>query len=145
MWEMTARLLAACACGAAIGWERESQDKPAGLRTHMLVALGLAGFTLVTWNLCVRLETVEGQVSRDPIRLIEGVIGGIGFLGAGAIIEARGAVRGITTAAAVWVVGGLGVACGLGEHVIATMLVFISVAILLPLGYLEGRVKSGGV
>jgi putative Mg2+ transporter-C (MgtC) family protein len=105
--DMVLRLLAACAGGMAIGWERESKNKPAGLRTNILVAVGSAGFTLVSWNLTAHLNAGANDLRVDPLRLVQGIIGGIGFLGAGAIIQSHGTVRGMTTAAGIWVVGGI--------------------------------------
>jgi putative Mg2+ transporter-C (MgtC) family protein len=105
----------------------------------MLVSIGAAGFTLVTWQLCRQLLQSDDNVQVDPVRLVEGVIGGIGFLGAGAIIESRGSVRGITTAAAIWIVGAVGVACGLAYFSIAALVTVVSIAVLYPIGYLEAR------
>lgn len=129
--ELAARLIAAVVCGGAIGWERETQNKPAGLRTLMLVALGAASFTLITMALVAHLPTL------DPLRVVDGVIGGIGFLGAGVIIQSRGTVMGITTAAAIWVVGSLGVACGVGEYRIALFVTVLGLLILHPVAHLE--------
>ncbi len=129
--EIAARLISAVLCGGAIGWEREAHNKPAGLRTLMLVALGAASFTLITMVL------IEQSPTLDPLRVVDGVVGGIGFLGAGVIIQSRGAVLGITTAAAIWVVGSLGVACGMGEYRIAFLVTAIGLVILHPFAYLE--------
>ncbi len=133
VFDIILRLGAAVVCGAVLGWEREQQDKPAGLRTHMMVALGAASFTIVTVMVAV------GHDRFDPLRVVSGVIGGIGFLGAGAIIQARGAVRGITTAAGVWVVGAIGVACGLGHYTVAVPTTVFAVIILGVIGYIEQR------
>jgi putative Mg2+ transporter-C (MgtC) family protein len=127
---------------AALGWQRELHGKPAGLRTQMMVGLGAAMFTLVTLKF---YQTVggDGDPGRiDPLRVIQGVVGGIGFLGAGTIIEARGSVRGITTAATIWVVGGFGIACGLGYYFLAGTGVFFSLLILSGVGILEKRLMS---
>jgi putative Mg2+ transporter-C (MgtC) family protein len=113
-----------------VGWERESQEKPAGFRTFMLVGLGSAAFTLVTMELYDQVNTPSGRVGADPIRIVSGVIGGLGFLGAGTIIQAGTNVRGITTAATVWVTGSIGVACGLGYYAIAIVTVILAYAIL---------------
>jgi len=101
-----------------IGWDRERADKPAGIRTHMLVALGSASFTLLGFEVGDHLAPKTGE-GFDPTRVLQGVIGGIGFLGAGAIIQNRGRVSGITTAASVWVAGALGSAAGVGAYVLA--------------------------
>ncbi len=136
--EILARLAIAVLCGGILGWEREWQSKPAGLRTHMLVALGSAGFTVATLTLATTFER-DGEYQIDPLRVIEGVIGGIGFLGAGSIIQSQGSVKGITTAATIWVVGAIGVGCGIGALKVAGIITAFAIAILTPLGYLENR------
>lgn len=129
------RILAAAACGAILGWDREASDKPAGLRTNMLVAIGSAAAALAALDLFTEISLQsEGKVPTDPIRIISGVIGGLGFLGAGAIIQSQGRVRGMTTAAAIWVVGGIGVACGLGNFQLAFTTVVITFFVLFALG-----------
>jgi putative Mg2+ transporter-C (MgtC) family protein len=133
------RLLMATACGAVLGWERTSQHKPAGLRTHMLVALGAAAFTLATLHLPSIGDTTGRRFEVDPSRTIQGVVGGIGFLGAGSIIQSRGSVRGITTAATIWVMGALGVACAAGSYVVAITTTIIAFLILRVLGWVENR------
>lgn len=124
------RLLVPTVFGAVVGWERESSDKPAGLRTHMLVGLGASCFTLA--GLSIFHELNQGDDSNmDPIRVVEGVAGGIGFLGAGSIIKSAGDPRGLTTAAGIWAVGGVGSACGLGYFWIAGLATTIALAVLL--------------
>lgn len=117
--EVALRLGVAIVIGGLIGWDRERADKPAGLRTHMLVALGSASFTLLGFEVGEHLSPKTGEGGFDPTRVLQGVIGGIGFLGAGAIIQNRGTVTGITTAASVWVAGALGAAAGVGAFVLA--------------------------
>lgn len=124
------QLGAAAVLAGVVGWERESADKPAGFRTFMLVGLGSAAFTLVTMQLYEQVDTGGGRFGADPIRIVSGVIGGLGFLGAGTIIRAGSNVRGITTAATVWVTGSIGVACGLGYYGTAVATVILSYAIL---------------
>jgi len=129
------RLGVALLFAAIVGWERESRGRAAGLRTHLLVALGAAGFTLVGLELAEAAAT-ERDVTIDPLRVISGIVGGVGFLGAGAIIQSRGEVYGLTTAAGLWVVAAVGVAAGAGLYEIATaMSVFaiITLAILRPI------------
>src|SRR5690606_19676394 len=125
--------------GGILGWEREEQRKPAGLRTHMMVALGAASVTMAALYL-THPGVLQGDIFRiDPTRVIEGVIGGIGFLGAGSIIQSRGSVEGITTAASIWVAGSLGVAAGLGLYVLALLTVIFALVILRLIGMLEKR------
>lgn len=114
--EMIARLLLAVALGGLIGFERELTHRPAGLRTHMLVSMGAAIFTIISISF-----------GEDPARVAAGVVTGIGFLGAGSIIALRGHVQGITTAATLWVVASIGLGVGVGEYalsIISAVLVF---------------------
>jgi putative Mg2+ transporter-C (MgtC) family protein len=121
------RLLLAAVLGGAVGLERELVGKPAGLRTNLLIAMGAALFTHVS----LAIPAVSG--SGDPARVAAQVVAGVGFLGAGTIIHARNAVHGLTSAATVWVVAGLGVAVGAGvEHdaVLATLIVLVALTAL---------------
>lgn len=129
------RLGAAILLGGLLGLERELSGKPAGLRTHMLVALGAAAFSVVTLE--VYAAVAEQATRADPLRIVEGIIGGIGFLGAGTIIRSRGSVEGITTAASIWVVGGIGLACGVGlfpEAAVISVLALIIVSVMGRVG-----------
>lgn len=127
---MVTRLAAALVLGALLGYERERRAKPAGLKTHMLVALGSATFVVLGLGVLLQFGDRASDSRIDPTRVIEGVIGGIGFLGAGSIIQGRGRVQGITTGASVWTAGALGAACGLGALVLA---VVVTVMALLTL------------
>ncbi|MHA7833648.1 MAG: MgtC/SapB family protein [Algiphilus sp.] len=140
--DMVIRLLAAVALAAVIGLERQLKNRPAGLRTHMLVALGSAAFLLV--GLEILFATAEGDPSAriDPTRIVEGVIGGIGFLGAGSIIQSRGSVHGITTGAAIWIAGAIGVACATGNLILAGLVTLIALIIVLVMGVLEREVAE---
>lgn len=132
--DLTLRLVAAAIGGALVGLERQIQDKPAGLRTNILVSVGAAGFILAT------VRDIPGNP--DFTRVVQGIVGGIGFLGAGAIIQGRANVHGITTAAAMWVVAAIGTACGMGEFRLAGALVLACVITLYPLGYVEYRMEK---
>ena len=135
-WDILLRLSLAAVMGALIGWEREAHDKPAGLRTHMMVCLGAATFTLATLQLFLLTEG-EPNSSSDPVRIAQGIVGGIGFLGAGQIIQSRGSVQGVTTAAGIWVVGAVGIACGIGHYVLAGMTIALAFVILTVVGLLQ--------
>jgi putative Mg2+ transporter-C (MgtC) family protein len=112
------KLIAAIVLGGLLGWERQSGGKAAGVRTHILVSLGAASFTIVSSY----LTTIGAPSSSgDPSRVVQGVITGIGFLGAGVIIHERGGVRGLTTAASIWIAGALGAACGAGAFWLAAL------------------------
>jgi putative Mg2+ transporter-C (MgtC) family protein len=127
--EILLRLLLAAVAGAVIGLDRELKDRPAGLRTHMLTALAAALFTILTFEM---FHAVRGN--SDPIRIIEAVTAGVAFLAAGAIIQSRGGgVQGLTTGAAMWMAGALGVCCGAGYYVIALMATVLTVVILTVL------------
>ncbi len=113
-WEWMLRLILATGLGALIGWEREARGKPAGLRTLMLVSLSSAVYVVAAEQAALQ----RGEAS-EPGRLMSGIAQGIGFLGAGAILQARGEVRWLTTAASLWAAAALGLAVGLGMYSIA--------------------------
>ena len=118
------RLVIAALLGGILGYEREMQGKAAGVRTHMLVALGAALFVLVPQQ--------AGVSGADMTRVIQGVVAGIGFLGAGAIIKgsAEESVKGLTTAAGIWLTAAIGIACGLGREATAVLSALLAFAIL---------------
>jgi putative Mg2+ transporter-C (MgtC) family protein len=139
--EVLLRIVLAGVLGGAIGAEREIREREAGLRTHMLVAVGAALFTIVSayaWS-DFQFSTREG-ITFDPTRIAAQVVTGIGFLGAGAIIRQGLSIRGLTTAASLWVVAAIGMASGAGYYsaaVITTVLVLVS---LWPLRILAFRI-----
>jgi putative Mg2+ transporter-C (MgtC) family protein len=135
--EIVGRLLLAAGAGAAVGFDREIKDRPAGLRTHMLTSLAAAVFTILTFEIYQR-STSTG----DPIRIIEAVTAGVAFLAAGAIIQSRGGVKGLTTGAAMWMAGALGVACGAGYFVLAVIATALTVVILTALQRFEAYIGS---
>ena len=140
LMDMVIRLLMAAGLALVLGLERELRGKPAGLRSHMLVSVGASA--LIMMGMHILLATAEGDPSAriDPTRIVEGVIGGIGFLGAGSIIQSRGNVQGITTGASIWVSGAIGVACGLGTLALASMVTVLSLIIVVVLGRFEREV-----
>lgn len=123
--EMILRLLLAAALGAIIGYQRERAGKLAGLRTHVLICVGAALFTVTS---------IYGFGTDDTARVAAGVVAGIGFLGAGAIIRGgEGIVAGLTTAATIWAVAGIGLAAGAGLYLVsAVTTVIILIVLLLP-------------
>ena len=132
------KLLLAGACGAVIGFERELHDKPAGLRTNMLICIGSTLITMVSIH--VALTYAERQVNiADPGRIAAQIVSGIGFLGAGTIIQARGSVHGLTTAATIWVMAGVGLAIGAGLAGLALATTLLLLVTLYLLGRLEAR------
>jgi putative Mg2+ transporter-C (MgtC) family protein len=132
--------------GAAVGLEREAKDKPAGLRTHMLVA-GVAAFLVALSDVAVERFYVDlgaGLVRSDPIRIIEAVITGISFLGAGTILRHRGSdhVEGLTTAASLLFVAALGVCVALSQVLLAVGVTVLVLVTLRGLGLLRRRLAQ---
>ncbi len=123
--ERILRLLLAAALGGIIGYQRAKAEKPVGMRDLMLICIGAALFTIVS-------NYGFGGTSADPSRVAAGVVTGIGFLGAGAIIRRHGGLLGgMTTAATVWVVAGIGLAAGSGMYLIAGLTAVVTFGILL--------------
>lgn len=137
------RLTVAVILGGLIGIDREVRNKPAGLRTHILVSLAAALFTLITFELHAEVSD-EGRVTADPIRVIEAVTAGVAFLAAGAIIRMGGNVLGLTTGANMWLAGALGVACGSGYYALATLATGFALVVLILLGRIERRFQKRG-
>lgn len=138
--DMVLRLLAAAGLASLIGLERELRNRPAGLRTHMLVSLGAAGFMLVGYEILFATAVGDPSARVDPTRIVEGVIGGIGFLGAGSIIQGRGSIQGLTTGAAIWIAGAIGVACAIGNFILAGLVTGVALVIVVVLGFFEHEV-----
>ena len=134
-----ARLLLAAVFGALIGFEREWRNRPAGLRTHILVCVAAAAFGILTIEIIHAPMFAGDNVKLDPIRLVEAVTAGIAFLAAGVVIFARGEVHGLTTGAGMWLAGAIGVACGLGLWQIAALATLIAIVVLGFLHVLEAR------
>lgn len=130
------RLLLAALLGGVLGYEREQKGKAAGVRTHMLVAMGAALFVLVPQQ--------GGMQLGDMSRVIQGVIAGIGFLGAGAIIKNQSEenVQGLTTAAGVWMTAAIGIACGLGRESTAVLGTLLALVVLAVVPRLVDRAKG---
>ena len=125
-WELLLRLVLSCILGGIIGYERQSRRKSAGLRTNVLVCLGSCLIMVMSVEM---YQEVEGKTNADPARLAAQVVSGIGFLGAGAIMKEGLSVTGLTTAACLWVVAGVGLAVGAGFYtgaLMSTALVFVT-------------------
>lgn len=132
------KLLLASFLGGLIGFEREMHGRPAGFRTHLLVSLGSALFVAVS----IEFYRLYSHVGVDPGRVAAQVVTGIGFLGAGAIIRERGAIRGLTTAACLWVASAIGVACGVGMFSVSMVVTGIAIVSLLVLKKLESTLSK---
>jgi putative Mg2+ transporter-C (MgtC) family protein len=126
------RLLLACALGGMVGLEREWNRKSAGVRTNLLICMGAAFFTLLSAVLAGDLSPNKGQVASN-------IVQGIGFLGAGLILHSKSRVNGLTSAASVWVVASIGMACGAGLYGAAVVATFIVIVALELVGFLERR------
>lgn len=140
--DMITRLLVAAGLALLLGLERELRGKPAGLRSHMLVSLGSAAFIII--GMSILFATAEGDPSAriDPTRIVEGVIGGVGFLGAGSIIRSGVDVQGITTGASIWLAGAIGVAAGVRSFELAGMVTLLALVILGVLGHFEQKMMT---
>src|SRR5688500_2839873 len=139
--EMILRLLAALVSGAFIGYERSFHGRPAGLRTHVLVCLASAVLMLVTvyedhW------VHMEGEERLDPTRMAQGIMTGIGFLGAGVIVKEGLNVRGLTTAASIWITAAIGVLAGVGFYFPLAVSVVITIGILSVFRVIEARMPA---
>jgi putative Mg2+ transporter-C (MgtC) family protein len=119
--EMLVRVLVAAVLGLVIGAQREWKGKPAGVRTLTLISIGSALFSVIS---------ELGFIGGDPSRIASGIVTGIGFLGAGAILHRHGGVEGLTTAAAIWATAGIGLAAGAGLYLIAFFVTVIILAVL---------------
>jgi putative Mg2+ transporter-C (MgtC) family protein len=140
-WTVLWRLLLASALGGAVGFEREIRDREAGMRTHLLVALGSALFTIVSaFAFHEFLVSGTAVVRADPTRIAAQIVTGIGFLGAGAIIRDGSSVRGLTTAATLWVVAAIGMASGAGFYWAAVLVTVLTILALWPLRIAAYRV-----
>lgn len=136
LYHLLFRLLFSLAIGLVIGLERERQHKAAGLRTSVLICLGATIFTIGS------LEFGKASGTVDPSRVAAGIVTGIGFLGAGAIIQTRGSVHGLTTAATIWVMAALGLAVGLGAYILAAGGAVLAIIVLNPFQAIERAVKG---
>ena len=137
------RLLIAMVLGAMIGFEREWNTAEAGLRTHILVAVAAALFTILAFEIFHTIEPGTSASPADPIRAVEAVTAGIAFLGAGAIFKSGGNVQGLTTGAGMWLAGAVGVATALGYYLIAFGVALLAVLVLAALRALAHNIIRG--
>jgi len=118
------RMVLAAGCGAVVGWEREAHEKAAGLRTHMLLAIGACLFALVA------LRVHEDVAQTDVLRLLQGMLIGTGFICGGVIFHEAGSVKGLTTATGLWVMGAVGLAVGVGQYFLAILATVVTFAVM---------------
>jgi len=142
--DLSARLLIAAVLGAAIGFEREIHEHPAGMRTHLLVGLGSAIFTELSIFGFGAASGATGSGPVDPTRIAAQVVTGIGFLGAGAILKYGTSIRGLTTAASLWATAAVGMAVGAGSWGLALVGTTIVVFSLWPLQVVIARLRPHG-
>ncbi len=151
--ELVGRMLVACLCGIILGFERHTRAKEAGMRTHCIVACASALMMIVSkygfFDLVESSYEYASDVRLDPSRMAQGIVTGVGFLGAGIIYFQRGVLKGLTTAAGIWAVSGIGMAIGAGMYIIgiaATVIVLLIQIILhrrsaLASGYKTKTIK----
>ncbi|MDD5653660.1 MAG: MgtC/SapB family protein [Candidatus Omnitrophica bacterium] len=136
-WQIILRMVLSVILSGFVGLERQMQRRHAGLRTHILVCMGSCLIMLTSLYV---FDIYKNIVALDPARIAAGVITGIGFLGAGAIIRAQEGVKGLTTAASLWVVAGIGLAVGCGFYSAAITTTFLALVVLFVLRRMEDKV-----
>lgn len=137
--DLLGHLALAAVLGGAIGWEREHAHKPAGLRTNILICVGAA----LLADLSLNVSRMSPTGVADPGRIAAQIVSGIGFLGAGTILQSRGHVTGLTTAATLWVVAAIGMAVGFGRTVEAVGTSALVLVALVPLRHIDARAHMG--
>ncbi len=135
-FKLILKLFSALLLGGVIGLEREYMGKAAGLRTHMLICLGSAIFTSISFLISLKSSMA------DPARIPSMILTGIGFIGAGAIIQARGHIQGLTTAASLWTTAAIGMACGAGFLTLGFLSTLFVLFILHGLSFLESKISA---
>ncbi|MCA9303490.1 MAG: MgtC/SapB family protein [Phycisphaerales bacterium] len=138
--DIAIKLGLATVLAALLGWERGRADKPAGIRTMILISIGAATFAILGTRVIGQDMTsgAESIIRADPTRVLSYIISGVGFVGAGAILHSKKAVKGLTTAASIWVVAAIGAACGLGEYAVALVVFTVAfVSLWIPWVYYE--------
>ncbi|WP_147869848.1 MgtC/SapB family protein [Stieleria maiorica] len=142
-WENLQAIAIAAGCGAALGIEREIAGKPAGIRTHIFVCAGSALMMILGQEVVQQFQQQETDrlINTDPIRILQAIVVGISFLGAGTIVHDRDqSVEGLTTAATIYLTAGIGVAAAVGRVTLALTVTGFAVAVLVLLGLLERRI-----
>lgn len=139
LFEITFKIILTIILSSLIGYERELRQKGAGLRTHILVGVGSTLIVLTSLHL---FDIYKGVTIIDPTRMITGIVTGIGFLCAGTIIQAESRVRGLTTAAALWIVSGVGIAVGAGHYSAAIIVSVIVFFVLISMRSVEIKISK---
>ncbi|MGE0311669.1 MAG: MgtC/SapB family protein [Lautropia sp.] len=141
-WQMMMRLVIALVAGAIIGYERTYHARPAGFRTHALVCMASSLLMLVTVYESHWVTASPDSVRLDPTRMAQGIMTGIGFLGAGVIFREGLSVRGLTTAASIWVTAAIGVLAGIGFYFPLVIAVLLTIGVLSAFRWIESRMPS---
>lgn len=139
-----ARFVGAILLGGLIGFEREAKNRPAGLKTHIMVALAAAVFAIISVESIHTAGLDSDQFKSDPLRVVEAVTAGVAFLAAGTIVLSRGEIHGITTGASLWLAGAIGLCLGFGHWIIGFAAVTAGLTILFVVGLLERRLDFDG-
>ena len=142
VYEMALRLLVALVAGALIGYERSYHGRPAGFRTHALVCMASSLLMLVTVYEAHWVRVSADMVRIDPTRMAQGIMTGIGFLGAGAIIKDGLSVRGLTTAASIWITAAIGILAGVGFYFPLVVAVVLTLGVLSVFRWIEVRMPA---
>ncbi|HET9325359.1 MAG TPA: MgtC/SapB family protein [Candidatus Eisenbacteria bacterium] len=130
-------MLVSMALGTLLGWERQTDKKPAGLRTHTLVCMGSTLFVLTARHALLAM----GSTTFDPTRIIHGIVTGVGFLGAGSILRHEGTVLGVTTAASIWMVAAIGAAVGVKAYALAGISAVLALIVLQVYQRMDSRLN----
>ncbi len=140
-WDYVLTIFIAAILGGAIGLEREYRSKEAGFRTHFLVGLGSALFMVLSMHGFDNFEAIPGVIiQRDPARMAAQVVSGIGFIGAGTIIFQKNVVKGLTTAAGLWVTSAIGMTAGVGMYGLATAATVMVLVCLEAMNFIHHRI-----
>ena len=142
IYEMAIRLLAALVAGSLIGYERSYHGRPAGFRTHALVCMASSLLMLVTVYEVYWVRASVDKLQIDPTRMAQGIMTGIGFLGAGVIIKEGLSVRGLTTAASIWITSAIGILAGIGFYFPLALSVVLTLGVLSLFRWIEARMPS---
>ena len=138
---IVARSVGALTFAAIIGFERKVDGRPAGLRTHMLISLAACVYSLIMLSLLSRADDMGDVVRMDPIRIVEAVTQGVAFLAAGLVVFTKGTVRGLTTGASMWLCAAVGLACGIGEWILAGLTTILALTVISLIRF--GEKKAG--
>jgi putative Mg2+ transporter-C (MgtC) family protein len=141
IYEITVRIIVALVSGALIGYERSYRGRPAGFRTHALVCMASAMLMLVTVYEAHWVRSV-GHFNLDPTRMAQGIMTGIGFLGAGVIMREGFSVRGLTTAASIWITAAIGILAGIGFYYPLALSVVLALGVLSVFRWIEARMPT---